>query len=378
MVFSLPKNERYTLHSPDAIFIQREPDKYKIVERNDRVNSEYIKEFLSNNDDYFSDPITVYDKGVDPMRSFMYTNPTHKGFQTGSGKFSINDSFRPPMITQADLLPIFKKRNVDYISYDVLPEFKQFLQSISCNKDLQKILKVDEVTAKADITKMDPYKSSYVQSNKSQQVVKINPIEIHKETSKQMKTRSQHDSKIEKELVPNINANYQANIVKPTKTLTSDRGTNNFHIRQSVDANFANQKQYMKNIVKHDTVDEKRTVNVMDVSADNHKIHKQRDAVSYLGDVQKFQQERAPETTVQTSELSKQRNMIKNLEGYQTQYKAPETMFNANSTHSKFTKSISPNDVNVNGKIGYQQNTNIGGYMPIMNRGGDVSLRGKR
>lgn len=440
MVLAFPKTDRYTLSSPDSIFIQKQPDKYKVVEKASKINSEFIKEFISNNDDYYSDPLTVYDKGVDPMRSFMYTNPAHRGFQTGSGKFSINDSFRPPLITGTDLLPVWKKRNVDYINYDVLPEFKQFLKDISCNKDLQKILRPEVLNTEHTINTVDPYKSSFVTSNSSQQLVKINPIEIDKVTHTQSKVRSQHDSKIDKELQQNIQAQYQTNKTDGMRVQNADRTLDNFMMKdsasaqyqtnktdgmrvqnvdrtldnfmmkdpttaqyqtnksesmrvQNVDrsidnfmmkdpttANFSNTKQYMQNMIRHDSIDERRVKNdLMSVDAENYTLHKKRDAVSYLDNVEKFQKDLAPETYAQMQEMSKRKNMITQYENYEITAKSPDAVFEGGNYRSSLRSSMTPQNVTINPRVEYQQHANIGGYMPMNSRSSEpVYLRGKR
>jgi hypothetical protein len=364
MVFALPKNDRYTLSSPDAIFIQREPDKFKIVERNDKVNSQFIKEFIAEHDDYYSDPITVYDKGVDPMRSMMYNNPAKRGgFQNGSGKFSVNDSFRPPMQTGTDLLPLFKKRNVDYIYYDSLPEFKQFLQSISCNKDLQKILKPEVLKTDTDINKSDPYKRSYIQVNNPQQIIKKTPMEIQGVTSTQQKLRTQHDSTLDKELTNNVEASAQTNKSNTLRMLTGDRATNNFQLRDVAHSSVTNNKQLYKNIVQHDEVDERRTKDVMSVGADLHTVHKQRDQVSYLGDLEKFTQQRGPETNVQVNHSNQRRDRVEGMSQYTPLADRLEVQ-KAQTNHTNLRSNILPQTVEMRNTLEPYHSGSVAGYRP--------------
>lgn len=364
MVFALPKNERYTLHSPEAIFIQREPDKYKIVERNDKVNTQFIKEFIAEHDDYYSDPITVYDKGVDPMRSMMYNNPAKRGgFQNGSGKFSVNDAFRPPVQTGTDLLPLFKKRNVDYIYYDTMPEFKQFLQSISCNKDLQKILKPEVLKTDSMVNKSDPYKSSYVQINNPQQIIKKTPMEIQKTTSIQQKIRTQHDSTLDKELTQNVEANTSINKSNTLRTITGERQVSNFELRDVAHTSVSNAKQMHKNVLRHDEVDARRTKDVMNVDTSTHTVHKQRDQVSYLGDLEKFVQQRGPETNVQLNHTNQRRERVEGMGQYMPLADRLEVE-KAQTNHSNLRSNILPRNVEMRNTLQTQQSSAVSGYRP--------------
>jgi hypothetical protein len=467
MVLSFPKNERYTMHSPDAIFIQKEPDKFKVVERRDKVNSEYIKDYISSHDDYYSDPITVYDKGVDPMRSFMYTNPAKRGFQTGSGKFTVDSNFRPPVQTQTDLLPVWKKRNMDYIFYDNLPEFKQFLQSISCNKDLEKILRPEVLKTDHEVNSSDPYKKSFVQVNNPFQVVKKNPIEILKTTSTQSKLRAQHSSQLDKELRQNINAQvstnksdsariqptqrttdnfmfknsanaqFEANASNPIRTQNAQRTTDNFLLKDSANAQFeanasnpmrtqnaqrttdnfllkesanaqyqtnqtnqiklqgvergvnrdmhqnieaelSQNKMYNKNVLRHDSIDERHVKNVMSVDAENYTVHKQRDQVSYLDGIDKFEHQRGPETNVQLNQMSHRRDMVNSMQHYSPVSDRMENVQNEQIKYSNFRQSILPQDVNMKDTLYTEQSNSVSGYRPqFMNIQSNASVHFK-
>jgi hypothetical protein len=291
--------------SPEAVHIQREPIKEKIVERRDKVNSEYIKEFISQNEDYFLDPVTVYDKGVDPMRSMMYTNPAQRGGSaTASGRFDIltGGEFRPPLQTATDLLPLWKKRSDNYIAYETMPEFKAYLKNISCQPDLQKIMRHTNVSAQVQTLLQDPYNRSYVQTNAGAQVVKTTPLDVHGMTSKQTSIRAQQSSQIYKTLADNVDASFVTNKGDQVRTLRINRGIENYGMRDHVQANAKSIVKGHQDTVQYGGIDDKRYVQErLDVNGDINKGSTSRkNNITYIGDTKRYEEEKAPETTYET------------------------------------------------------------------------------
>ena len=155
-MFQLPKLEHTTLPSVENWYtntnILKLPPKAVFTRRKDKVGDDLqITGWIDDSGDRICEGISKYSRGINPMVSVSYSNynaGTNGAPLTYSSKTEAklpykamdNGAFRPPILTQEDLLPLSRlPRN--RVSVLANPEFPNYLKKIENPVDLRAVKK---------------------------------------------------------------------------------------------------------------------------------------------------------------------------------------------------------------------------------------------
>jgi hypothetical protein len=119
MSYQRPKWQSYTLPSWDRPTILREPPKSIHTKKKERVEMGDVTYMIRNDDSRINESISYIARGVNPMVDVSYSNYGGNGAKlttmatpTATNPYKIikDGAFRPPIMTQEDLLPLSRMR----------------------------------------------------------------------------------------------------------------------------------------------------------------------------------------------------------------------------------------------------------------------------
>jgi hypothetical protein len=119
MSYQRPKWQSYTLPSWERPNILREPPKSIHTKKKERVEMGDVSYMIRNDDSRINEGISYLARGINPMVDVNYSNYGGNGAKlttmatpTATNPYKIikDGAFRPPMMTQEDLLPLSRMR----------------------------------------------------------------------------------------------------------------------------------------------------------------------------------------------------------------------------------------------------------------------------
>lgn len=124
------------LPSVEQIHILRDPPKSLWTKKKERVDMSDVTYMVREQDDRINENISYFGKGYNPMVEVQYSNQGSTSRGPGAGTLATNEvknpfkvmkdgAFRPPLFTQAQLLPLSRQKWVDHavITNPGLPDY---------------------------------------------------------------------------------------------------------------------------------------------------------------------------------------------------------------------------------------------------------------
>lgn len=121
--------------------IARDPPKSIMTRRVDKVNADgSLNDMYYGSGDRFSDSLTVYARGVNPMVSVQYTNSNGAPSKLPY-RIVQNGAFRPPAKSAVDLLP-FSRRPRGFVPVCAGKGWVDFTKTLSCARENEKFRQI--------------------------------------------------------------------------------------------------------------------------------------------------------------------------------------------------------------------------------------------